>query len=74
MDNDYKISKNCLTYLNHSNNGGVRFKCCKKIVRSLESPSIGGFIGSHIRNCISDANTNVKKANKNSKGSGLLRL
>ena len=73
LDNDYKISKNCLTFIKHTNNGDVRYKFYK-FVQSLESPSVKDLVGSHIGDYISNPNINLKKAIINAKDNGILGL
>ena len=74
MDNDFKISRNCLTFIKHTNNGDIRYKFYNKFVQSLESPSVRDLIGSHIGDYISNPNNNLKKAIMLAKDTGLLRL
>ena len=74
LDNDYKISKNCLTFIKHTNNGDVRYKFYNKFVQSLESPSVKDLVGSHIGDYISNPNINLKKAIINAKDTGILGL
>ena len=74
LDNDYKVSKNCLTFIKNTNNGDVRYKFYNKFVQSLESPSVKDLVGSHIGDYISNPNNNLKKAIINAKDTGILRL
>ena len=74
LDNDYKISRNCLTFMKHTNNGDIRYKFYKKFVQSLESPSVKDLVGSHIGDYISNPNKNPKNAIIKAKDTGLLRL
>ena len=74
MDNDFKISRNCSTFIKHTNNGDFRYKFYNKFVQSLESPSVRDLIGSHIGDYISNPNNNLKKAIMLAKDTGLLRL
>ena len=74
LDNDFKISKNCLTFIKHTNNGDIRYKFYNKFVQSLESPSVKDLVGSHIGDYISNPNDNLKKAIMLAKDTGLLRL
>ena len=62
LDNDYKISKNCLTFIKHTNNGDIRYKFYNKFIQSLESPSVRDLVGSHIGDYISNPNINLKNA------------
>ena len=48
LDNDFKISKNCMTFIKHTNNGDIRYKFYNKFVQSLESPSVRDLVGSHL--------------------------
>ena len=61
LDNDFKISKNCLAFIKHTNNGDIRYKFYNKFVQSLESPSVKDLVGSHIGDYISNPNDNLKK-------------
>ena len=36
LDNDFKICRNCLTFIKHTNNGDIRYKFYNKFVQSLE--------------------------------------
>ena len=74
LDNDFKISKNCLTFIKHTNNGDIRYKFYNKFVQSLESPSVKDLVGSHIGDYISNPNNNLKKAIVDAKDTGILRL
>ena len=74
LDNDFKISKNCLTFIKHTNNGDVRFKFYNKFIQSLESPSVRGQVGSHLGDYISNPNLDLKQAIKKAKDTGILRL
>ena len=74
LDNDFKISKNCLTFIKHTNNGDIRCKFYNKFVQSLESPSVRDLVGSHLGHYISNPNDKLKKANMLSKDTGILRL
>ena len=74
LDNDFKISKNCLTFIKHTNNGDIRYKFYNKFVQSLESPSVRDLVGSHLGHYISNPNDNMKKANMLAKDTGILRL
>ena len=74
LDNDFKISKNCLTFIKHTNNGDIRYKFYNKFVQNLESPSVRDLVGSHLGHYISNPNDNLKKANILAKDTGILRL
>ena len=74
LDNDYKISRNCLTFIKHTNNGDIRYKFYNKFVQSLESPSVKDLVGSHIGDYISNPNDKLKKAIMLAKGTGILGL
>ena len=74
LDNDFKISRNCLTFIKHTNNGDIRYKFYNKFIQSLESPSVRELVGSHIGNYISNPNDNLKKAILKAKDTGILRL
>ena len=74
LDNDFKISRNCLTFIKHSNNGDIRYKFYNKFVQSLESPSVKDLVGSHIGDYISNPNDKLKKANMLAKDTGIVRL
>ena len=73
LDNDFKISRNCLTFIKHTNNGDIRYKFYNKFVQSLESPSVKDLVGSHIGDYISNPNDKLKKAIILAKDSGILR-
>ena len=36
LDKEFKIPRNCLTFMKHSGNGDIRLKIYKKIVQSVE--------------------------------------
>ena len=74
LDNDIKISRNCLTFIKHSNNGDIRYKFYNNVVQSLDSPSVKDLVGSHIGDFISDPNDKLKKAIMLAKDTGILRL
>ena len=74
LDNDFKISKNCLTFMKHTNNGDIRYKFYNKFVQSLESPSVRDLVGSHLGHYISNPNDKLKKTNMLAKDTGILRL
>ena len=60
-DNDFKISRNCLTFIEHTKNGDIRYKFYNKIVQSLESPSVRGLKGSRLSDYFSNFNDKLKK-------------
>ena len=74
LDNDIKISRNCLTFIKHSNNGDIRYKFYNNVVQSLDSPSVKDLVGSHIGDFISNPNDKLKKAIMLAKDTGILRL
>ena len=74
LDNDFKISRNCLTFIKHTNNGDIRYKFYNKFVQSLESPSVRDLVGSHLGDYISNPNDKLKKAIMLAKDTGILRL
>ena len=74
LDNDFKISRNCLIFIKHTNNGDIRYKFYNKFVQSLESPSVRDLIGSHIGDYISNPSDKMKKAIMLAKDTGILRL
>ena len=74
LDNDFKISRNCLTFIKHINNGDIRYKFYNKFVQSLESPSVKDSVGSHIGDYIFNPNDKLKKAIMLAKDTGILRL
>ena len=74
LDNDFKISKNCLTFIKHTNNGDIRYKFYNKFVQSLESPPVRDLVGSQLGHHISNPNDELKKANLLAKDTGILRL
>ena len=74
LDNDLKLSRNCLTFIKHTNNGDIRYKFYNEFVQSLESPSVKDLVGSHIGDYISNPNTNLKNAIMLAKDTGILRL
>ena len=74
LDNDFKISKNCLTFIKHTNNGDIRYKFYIKFVQCLESPSVRDLVGSHLGHYISNPNDKLKKPNTLAKDTGILRL
>ena len=74
LDYDFKISRNCLTFIKHTNNGDIRYKFYNKFVQSLESPSVRDLVGSHLGDYICNPNDKLKKAIMLSKDSGILRL
>ena len=74
LDNDFKISRNCFTFIKHTNNSDIRYKFYKKCVQSLESPSVKDLVGSHIGDYISNLNDKLKKAYMLAKDTGILGL
>ena len=74
LDNDFKISRNCLTFIKHTNNGDIRYKFYNKFVQSLESPSVRVLVGSHLGDYIYNPNDKLKKAIMLAKDTGILRL
>ena len=74
LDNDFKISKNCLTFIKHTNNGDIRYKFYNKFIQSLESPSVKDLVGSHMGDYISNPNDKLEKAIMLAKDTGILRL
>ena len=67
LDIDFKISRNCLTFKKHTNNGDIRSKFYNKCVQSLESPAVRDLVGGHNGDHILNPNLNLKKAIKKSK-------
>ena len=74
LDNDFKISRNCLTFNKHTNNGDIRYKLYNKFVQSLESPSVRDLVGSHLGDYISNPKDKLKEAIMLAKDTGILRL
>ena len=74
LDNDFKISRNCLNFIKHTNNGDIRYKFYNKFVQNLESPSVKDLVGSHIGDYISNPNDKLKKAFMLAIDTGILRL
>ena len=74
LDNDFKISRNCLTFIIHTFNGDVRYKFYNIFVESLERPSVKDQVGSHIGDYISNPNDKLKKAIMLAKNKGIIRL
>ena len=74
LDNDFKISRNRLTFIKHTNNGDIRYKFSNKFDQSLESPSVKDSVGSHIGDYISNPNDKLKKSNYTSKGYWYIKL
>ena len=72
--NDFKISRNCLTFIKHTNNGDIRYKFYNKFVQSLESPSARDLVGSLLGDYISNPNDKLKEAIMLSKDTSILRL
>ena len=52
LDNDFNISRNCLTFIKHTSKGDIRNIFSNKLVQSLESPSLKDLVGSHISDYI----------------------
>ena len=74
LDIGLKISRNCLTFFKHNNNGVIRYKFYKKFVQSLESPSVRDLVGSHLGDYISNPNDKLKEAITLAQDTGILRL
>ena len=74
LDNDFKTSRNCLTFIKHTNNGDIRYKFYNKFVQSLESPSVRDLVGSHLGDYISNPNDKLKEAIMLARDTGILRL
>ena len=74
LDKDFKISRNCVTFIKHTNNGDIRYKFYNKFVQSLESPSVRDLVGSHLGDYISNPNDKLKEAIMLAKDTGILRL
>ena len=74
LDNDFEISRNCLTFIKHTNNGDIRYKFYNKFVQILESPSVRDLVGSHLGDYIFNPNDKLKKAIMLAKDTGILRL
>ena len=72
-DNDFKNSRNCLTFIKHTNNGGIRYEFYNKFAQNLESPSVKDLVGSHIGDYISNLNDKLKKEIMLAKDIGILR-
>ena len=74
LDNVFKISRNCSTFIEHTNNGDIRYNFYNKFVQSSESPSIRDLVGSHIDDFISNPNDKMEKAMMLAKDSGIITL
>ena len=74
LDNDFKISRNCLTFIKHTNNGDIRYKFYNKFVQCLESPSVRDLVGSQLGDYISNPNDKLKEAIMLARDTGILRL
>ena len=73
LDIDFKISRNCLTFIKH-NNGDIRYKFYKKFFQSLENPSVKDLVGCHIGDYISNPYDKLKKAIMLAKDTAVLGL
>ena len=56
LDNFFKNSRDCLTFIKHIDNGDISYIFNKKFIQSLESPSVRELVGSHIGDYISNPN------------------
>ena len=74
LDDAFKISKCCLTFVKHTNNGNVGFNFCKNFGQRLESPSVRDLVRSHLGKYISNLNNNKEKSMGKAKDRKLLKL
>ena len=74
LDNDFKISRNCLIFFKHTNNGDIRYKFYNKFVQILESPSVRDLVGNHLGDYISLPNDKLKEAITLAQDTGIIRL
>ena len=74
LDNDFKISRNCIIFIKHTNNSDIRYRFYNNIVQSLESPSVKDLVGSHVGDYISNPIDKLKKTIMLAKDTGILRL
>ena len=74
LDNNQHVSKNCLTFITTTETGKTRYKIYNKFVQCMESPSVRGKIGHHIKDWINNPEKVLQEAIPKSLETGLLRL
>ena len=74
LDNDFKNPRNCSTFVKHTNSGDIRYIFYNIFVQNLESPSVRGWVGSHIGDYISNPNDKLRKSMMLAKDGGIIRL
>jgi hypothetical protein len=74
MDNNKMVGRNCLTFIETTDNGCVRYKFYNKFVQSVESPGVRSVVGNHFMDWCNNPEKELNKAIKESLETGLLRL
>ena len=74
LDNNQHVSRNCLTFITKTDVGTTRYKIYNKFVQSMESPSVRGKIGHHIKDWVNNPETVLQEAISSCLDTGLLRL
>ena len=74
IDNSKYVSNNCLTFINNTSTGTIRYKFYNKFVQSMESPSVRNKIGSRINEWVNNPEPILSKAIEDSLETGILRL
>ena len=62
LDNDFKNSRSCLNFIQHTNNGDIRYEFYRKFVQNLENRSFKDLVGSDIGGYISKPKDKLEKA------------
>ena len=74
LDNNQYVSRNCLTFITKTDVGTTRYKIYNKFVQSLESPSVRGKVGHHIKDWVNNPEIVLQEAIPKCLETGLLRL
>jgi hypothetical protein len=73
LDNNKLVGRNCLTFIETTTNGTVRYKFYNKFIQSMESPGVRSVIGNHFMDWCNNPEKELKEAINKSLETGLLR-
>jgi hypothetical protein len=74
VDNNHYVDRNCLTFIEITTNGVIRYKFYNKFVQCMESPRVRSSVGNHFMDWCNNSEKELKESIKESLETGLLRL
>ena len=73
VDNDDKVGKNCLTWMEEVDGIKTRQKIYNKMIQMLETKSVRSTVGSHWKDWVCQTETRLAEARDKAKDRGLTR-